>query len=259
MRVLEFQQPEIKTVTADKIFDLPGRNSRPSHIVIILRGLPGSGKSHIAKLIREKELFHSAPAPRLLSIDSYFLTEVEKTEKDPETGRRVKRRVQEYEYEPEMEQVYRASLMKTYNKTLEEGFFPMVVVDAPNTKVHHFDRYWSNGKMNGFDVYVAELIDSVEICVARNIHNRTQEDIEKLAREWEETPPHFTRLDVTALLSDSNIDEVEMECTGSGSEGEDEKEEEKNSESQTSWMRWECIARGSGSSPASQRRRRRRR
>ena len=56
---------------------------------------------------QEKELFHSAPAPRLLSIDSYFLTEVEKTEKDPETGRRVKRRVQEYEYEPEMEQVYR--------------------------------------------------------------------------------------------------------------------------------------------------------
>ena len=32
MRVLEFQQPEIKTVTADKIFDLPGRNSRPSHV-----------------------------------------------------------------------------------------------------------------------------------------------------------------------------------------------------------------------------------
>ena len=34
--------------------------------------------------------------------------------------------------------------------------------------------------MNGFDVYVVELIDSVEICVARNIHKRTQEDIEKV-------------------------------------------------------------------------------
>ena len=30
----------------------------------------------------------------------------------------------------------------------------------------------------------------------------------QLEREWEETPPHFTRLDLTALLSDSNIDEV---------------------------------------------------
>ena len=47
-------------------------------------------------------------------------------------------------------------------------------------KVHHFDRYWSNGKMMGFEVYVAELIDSVEICTARNIHKRTKEDIEKV-------------------------------------------------------------------------------
>ena len=30
----------------------------------------------------------------------------------------------------------------------------------------------------------------------------------QLAREWEDTPPHFTRLDVTPLVSDSNIDEV---------------------------------------------------
>lgn len=216
-----FPMPEIKTVSADKIFDIPGRAERPSHIVIILRGLPGSGKSHIAKLIREKEISHNAPAPRLLSLDSYFLSEVEKTEKDPETGRRVKKRVQEYEYEPEMEQAYRASLLKTYHKTLEEGFFPMIVVDAPNTKVHYFDRYWSSGKMKGFEVYIVELIDSVDICVARNIHHRSREDIDKLAAEWEETPPHFTRLDITALLSDSNIDEVEMECTGSESEGED--------------------------------------
>ena len=34
----------------------------------------------------------------------------------------------------------------------------------------------------------------------------------QLAREWEETPPHFTRLDVASLLSDSNIDEVRSVC-----------------------------------------------
>jgi YLP motif-containing protein 1 len=240
----DFPKPELRIVPADKIFDSPGRSERPSHIVVILRGLPGSGKSHIAKLIREKELYYGAPAPRLLSLDSYFLTEVEKTERDPDTGRRVKKSVQEYEFEPEMEQTYRASLLKAYNKTLEEGFFPMIVVDAPNTKVHHFDRYWSNGKMKGFEVYVAELIDSVEICAARNIHHRTEEEIQKLAKEWEDTPPHFTRLDVTPLLSDSNIDEVEMECAGSESEGEEEAEE--NIESQINWTPWAHFARESG-------------
>ena len=36
---------------------------------------------------------------------------------------------------------FRASLLKAYNKTLEEGFFPMIVVDAPNTKVHTVYMY----------------------------------------------------------------------------------------------------------------------
>ena len=34
-----------------------------------------------------------------------------------------------------MEPNYRASLFKLFNKTLAEGFFPMIVVDATNHKV----------------------------------------------------------------------------------------------------------------------------
>ena len=40
-----------------------------------------------------------------------------------------------YRFDQDCIDTHRASLLKTYNKTLEEGFFPMVVVDAPNTKV----------------------------------------------------------------------------------------------------------------------------
>ena len=47
-------------------------------------------------------------------------------------------------------------------------------------QVHYFDRYWSNGKVKGFEVYIVELIESVEVCVARNIHNRSRVDIEKV-------------------------------------------------------------------------------
>ena len=71
----------------------------------------------------------------MISIDSYFLTEVEKEEKDPETGRRVKRKLEEYEYDEAMEPSYRNSMFRLFVKTLEEGFFPMVVVDAVNHKV----------------------------------------------------------------------------------------------------------------------------
>ena len=74
-------------------------------------------------------------APRVLSLDSYFLTEVERTERDRATGRRVKRKVEEYEFDAAMEASYRASLFRSFNKTLSEGFFSMVVVDAVNHKV----------------------------------------------------------------------------------------------------------------------------
>ena len=75
----------------------------------------GSTSFRVSYKSQEKELYYGAPAPRLLSLDSYFLTEVEKMERDPVTGRRVKKRIQEYEYEPEMEQAYRYGGMELYH------------------------------------------------------------------------------------------------------------------------------------------------
>ena len=42
---------------------------------------------------------------------------------------------QEYVFESDMEEAYRSSLLKAFNKTLADGFFPMVIVDAINYKV----------------------------------------------------------------------------------------------------------------------------
>lgn len=41
----------------------------------------------------------------------------------------------EYVYEEEMEPAYRVSLLKSFNKTLDNGYFPMVIIDAVNDKV----------------------------------------------------------------------------------------------------------------------------
>lgn len=40
------------TISVEDILNDPARQKRPRKIVIILRGIPGSGKTHIAKLIR---------------------------------------------------------------------------------------------------------------------------------------------------------------------------------------------------------------
>ena len=41
----------------------------------------------------------------------------------------------EYEYEPEMEESYRADFLKSFKKTVEKGFFSFIIVDAVNDKV----------------------------------------------------------------------------------------------------------------------------
>jgi len=44
--------PRYKTVKIEDILNSPGRQKRPAQIAIFLRGLPGSGKTYVAKLIK---------------------------------------------------------------------------------------------------------------------------------------------------------------------------------------------------------------
>uniref|UniRef100_A0A4W5LAK7 Uncharacterized protein n=1 Tax=Hucho hucho TaxID=62062 RepID=A0A4W5LAK7_9TELE len=80
------------------------------------------------------------------------MTEVEKMEKDQDTGKRVKLKCLEYEYEAEMEDTYRNSMLKTFRKTLDDGFFPFIIIDAINDRVKYFDQFWSAAKTKGFEV-----------------------------------------------------------------------------------------------------------
>lgn len=56
-----------------------------------MRGPPGSGKTRLAKLIKEKESENYGVAVRILSIDDYFKTEVDEVRKCPETGKNVRK------------------------------------------------------------------------------------------------------------------------------------------------------------------------
>lgn len=63
-------------------------------------------------------------------------------------------------------------------------------------------------------------LDPVQ-CTKRNIHNRTEKEIEDCISGWEPTPDHHPTLDASSLLQTSGIAEVEMEVEGTGANAEE--------------------------------------
>ncbi|BFI40368.1 YLP motif-containing protein 1 [Marchantia polymorpha subsp. ruderalis] len=233
------QKEQPKVVDAVSIFRRPGRLSRPERFVIILRGLPGSGKSYLAKALRDVELMNGGTAPRIHSMDDYFMTEVEKVEGE-EGGlnsssivrgkKRVVKKVMEYCYEPEMEEVYRASMLKAFRKTLEEGMFSFVIVDDRNVLVADFAQFWAIAKRSGYEVYLLEPpYKDPEGCTARNVHNFTLEQIQGMAERWEAAPSLYLQLEISSLfrgddLNAQDITEVEMDADDMEREVEEQDE-----------------------------------
>lgn len=57
-----------------ELIQAPSRAKRPKRIAVILRGPPGSGKSYLARKLRDTEVAAGGEAPRIHSIDDYFIT-----------------------------------------------------------------------------------------------------------------------------------------------------------------------------------------
>lgn len=91
-------------------------------------------------------------APRILSLDNYFTTEMERKVKDPVTGVEVKKTVMEYEFDDEREPLYRAQLIRQFKKTLDEGYFSFVIVDCVNEYVRHFEEMVNAATQKRFQV-----------------------------------------------------------------------------------------------------------
>ncbi|XP_067206367.1 YLP motif-containing protein 1 isoform X3 [Linepithema humile] len=194
----------------DDLLCPPGRQNRPPKIAIILRGPPGSGKSFVTKLIKDKEVEQGGSAPRILSLDDYFLVEKEKETKD-DNGKKITIKEMIYEYEEAMEQSYTTSLVKAFKKNITDGFFNFIILDCINEKISDYEEMWSFAKTKGFKVYICEMEMDLQICLKRNIHNRTEEEINRIIDYFEPTPNYHQKLDVNSMLQEQAIEEVDME------------------------------------------------
>ena len=57
-----------------------------------------------------------------------------------------------YEYEKEMEKSYRTSLVKSFKKQIDDGYFSLILVDCINDKTEYYQPMWSYAKQKGFEV-----------------------------------------------------------------------------------------------------------
>ena len=86
----------------------------------------------------------------------------------------------DYEYDPQMEATYRRSLIKLVRKSIDDRFFPFLIVDQNNEQTEHFRDIVEHAEANQFQVYFIELNSDVPICAQRNIHKRSLPDIEQV-------------------------------------------------------------------------------
>lgn len=59
-------------------------------------------------------------------------------------------------------------MLKTFRKTLDDGFFPFIILDTINDRVKHFDQFWSAAKTKGFEVrFVHEYVRIIHLLGSR--------------------------------------------------------------------------------------------
>lgn len=147
-----------------EILWLPGRRNRSPKILIILRGAAGSGKSHLVQLIKRKESqMGRASDIRILSIDDYFLTDDDDDEKSVVSSKEIEN--------------YLDEMLRHLKKTISDGHFPFIIVDAENCDLRHYEKFYQLGSSMGFSVFAIELFQSLEICTQQCSRSVSSEQI----------------------------------------------------------------------------------
>ncbi|MEO2265863.1 ATP-binding protein [Pseudoalteromonas sp. YIC-656] len=140
--------------------------------VVILRGLPGSGKTHYAQNLADDLVAGDASQYFICSTDDFFLSE---------NG--------EYQFDKHKLPQYHNLNLARYIKALSEGI-PLVIVDNTNIKKWEFVAYVEAAHALDYqvkEVIVGEVKDKAmqHLYAQRNTHNVALRAIAKMAYQFE--------------------------------------------------------------------------
>lgn len=137
-----------------------------------MRGLPGSGKTHLAKLIKDKETeIGGSGKVRILSIDDYFSTENEADYNEvcvhvcvSEVNKsnlilyvdnfQDGEKNEAYKYDATMEETYMTALLKVFRTTITGGMYDIIIVDCNNTTLRYYTEFYNFATIYKFTVSI---------------------------------------------------------------------------------------------------------
>lgn len=134
-------------------------------LAIIMRGVPGSGKSTMARQLAQllgynDDVIHST--------DNYFIVNGE------------------YQFDPSKIRENHTKNFEAFKADCEEGL-DVVICDNTNTQKWEYERYVSVARDNGYAVaLISTPMLSVEESFERNTHEVPRESIQAMISRWEE-------------------------------------------------------------------------
>lgn len=109
-----------------------------------------------------------------------------------------------YKYEEAMEEEYVSHLTKAFKKNITDGFFNFIILDSINEKISDYEEMWSFAKIKGFEAYICEMDMDGQVCMSRNIHNRSEDDINRIIDYFEPTPSYHQILNIDTFVQSHN-------------------------------------------------------
>ena len=139
---------------------------------IIMRGIPGSGKSTYVRetLWKEFEVPMPREVPVVCSADDFHMVDGE------------------YKFDPKNIQKAHRACLKKFIDACRKGS-PLVIVDNTNTQQWEYVQYVNIAQSFGYDVKIVEFRITATQSYERNVHNVPLDVIEKMYERFQSVLP----------------------------------------------------------------------